>query len=207
MKKIILSAAALFAFGFANAQDATTTEAGTFGFAQGDIFVEGNLSFHSTNDKNTETKTNEISFNPKAGYLVSDKLAVGLELSVGSDKTEVDGDEVAKSSNFGVGAFARYYFLPLGERFKPYAELGVGFNSSKMGVDEDVKETGFGLGVDLGINYFVTSNIAINFGLANVIGYNTSKVEDAEAVSSFNLDANVFRNFFDTPTFGLTYKF
>ena len=210
MKKIILSAVALIAFGFANAQDATTvaTDAPAFGFTEGDILLEGNLSFSSTNDKNTETKTNDISFNPKAGYMVTENLAIGIEVNVGSGKTEVDGTEVDKSSNFGAGAFARLYFLPLGERFKPYAEVGAGFNSSKSGLDEaEVKANGFGIGLDLGINYFVTPRIAINFGLANVLSYNSSKVEDAEAVTSFNADANVFNNFFNTPTFGLTFKF
>ena len=35
-----------------------------FGFAKGDVIVEGNLGFSSTNDKNTEEKTNSFQFNP-----------------------------------------------------------------------------------------------------------------------------------------------
>src|SRR5690606_30671655 len=152
------------AFGFANAQE---TETKTFGFNEGDIFVEGNLLYNSTNDKNTEEKTNSFQFNPKAGYMVTGDLAVGIELGIGSGKTEVDGEEVSKETNFSAGVFARYYFLPLGERFKPYAEVGAGFRSDKLEEGGfEGKGKGFGIGLDLGINYFVTENIAINFGLA-----------------------------------------
>jgi len=125
MKKVLFAAVAVFAFGMANAQEETKS----FGFNQSDIFLEGNLGFSSTNDKNTEEKTSELNFNPKVGYFISDKLALGVELMAGSYKEEVAGSDVYKASNFGAGVFARYYFLDLGERFKTYAEAGLGFNS------------------------------------------------------------------------------
>ena len=192
---------------FANAQE---EEKKGFGFAQGDVMVEGNLGFGSTNDKNTETKTSNFDFNPKAGYFVSDKFAVGVELMVGSNKTEVAGTETDKGSNFNAGVFGRYYFLDLGERFKTYAEAGLGMTSEKDGIGAgEVKTNGFGFGVDLGINYFITDSFAINFGLDNVLGYNTSKVDTdgAKAESEFNFSAGEFNNFFDTARFGLTWKF
>ncbi len=52
MKKIVLSLAAVLAFGLtAQAQDKPT-----YGFQQSDVFVEGNFGLNSTNDKNTEQK-------------------------------------------------------------------------------------------------------------------------------------------------------
>ena len=207
MKKIILSAAALFIFGFASAQDVVTTDASAFGFTDGDVFVEGNLSFSSSNDKNTDLKESNFSINPKVGYFISEDLAIGAEIAIGSGKSKVDGTTVDENSNFGGGVFARYYFLDLGQRFKTYGELGAGFVSAKDGLDAaEVKTSGFGIGVDLGINYFVNQNLAINFGLSNILSYNSAKVKDGEAVSEFQLNANVFNNFFATPTFGLTYK-
>src|SRR5690554_3420151 len=122
MKKLILSAAAVFALTFANAQEETPT----YGFSEGNFFVEGNIGFNSTNDKNTDTKTNSFNFNPKAGYFISDDLAVGLDLGFGSNKSEVSGTNVVENSVVGIGAFARYYFLDLGARFKTYGEFGVG---------------------------------------------------------------------------------
>ena len=53
--------------------------------------------------------------------------------------------------------------------------------------------------------------MAINFGLANVLGFNSTKSEfpggDETVTSGVNGNFNIFNNFFDTPTFGLTYKF
>lgn len=204
MKKIILSVAAVFAFGFANAQE-EVKEAKGFGFSQGNIIVEGNLGFGSSNDKNTETKTNSFEFNPKAGYFVTDKIAVGVELGVGSDKTEVAGTETNKNSNFNAGVFGRYYFLDLGERFKTYAEAGVDFQNGKAGL-ADAKYSGVGVGAGLGINYFVSESFAINFGLTDVLSYSTKKWDGAKAVSEFNGNVNVFNNFFTTAQFGLTFK-
>ena len=202
MKKVLLSAVALLAFGFANAQE---EEAKTFGFAKGDIFLEGNLGFSSTNDKNTEVKTNGFQFNPAAGYFVTEKLAVGVELMVGSSKREVAGTDTQKNSNFGAGVFARYYFLDLGQRFKTYAQAGFDFGSEKESVS-DYKANGFGMGAGLGIQYFVTPKMAINFGLSDVLSYSSYKADGGKAETAFTGNVNVFNNFFSTAQFGLTYK-
>jgi len=192
---------AVLAFGFANAQDS-----GSFGFSKGNILLEGNVGFSSTNDKNTETKTNAFEFNPKAGYFLTDKFALGLELGIGSDKEEVAGTDTDKNSNFNVGVFGRYYFLDLGQRFKTYAEAGVGFANGKEGLAE-AKYSGVRVGAGLGINYFVSESFAINFGLTDILSYNSFKYKDGEAVTAFNGNFNVFNNFFNTAQFGLTYKF
>ncbi|WP_338378337.1 outer membrane beta-barrel protein [uncultured Flavobacterium sp.] len=203
MKKVLFAAVAVFAFGMANAQDETKS----FGFNQSDIFLEGNLGFSSTNDKNTEEKTSELNFNPKVGYFISDKLALGVELMAGSYKEEVAGSDVYKESNFGAGVFARYYFLDLGERFKTYAEAGLGFNSGKEEYfPGDAKYSGFGLGAGLGMQYFVTPKMAINFGLTDILSYSSNKFDGGENVSEFNGNVNVFNNFFATAQFGMTFK-
>ena len=203
MKKLLFAAAAVFAFGMANAQEETKS----FGFNEGDIILEGNLGFSSTNDKNTEEKTSSFNFNPKVGYFMSDNLAIGVELMVGSNKEEVAGVDTDKNSNVGAGVFARYYFMDLGERFKPYGEFGLGFNSGKAGL-ADVKYSGIGAGVGLGVNYFVTEKIAINFALTDILSYSSGKydVSGAKNVSSFNGNVNVFNNFFTTAQFGMTFK-
>lgn len=218
MKKVILSAAALFAFAFANAQE-TTTETPAFGFSAGNIIIEGNLQFSASKDEDAtgEVKEGTFNFNPKAGYFLTDKFAVGVELGIGSNKTEttpVGGPTVEeKSNNFNAGVFGRYYFLDLGQRFKTYAEVGLGFGSEKFETDgtETSKDNYFGAGLDLGINYFVTKSFAINFGLANVLSFNSTKTEfpGGGEVKGNDIEGNfnVFNNFFDTATFGLTYKF
>lgn len=203
MKKLSILIVFLVGFTFIHAQEEETS----FGFDQGDVFIEGNIGFNSTNNKNTDTKTNLFVFNPKAGYFVSEDFAVGLQLSVASDKTEVGNSEETENI-FGVGAFGRYYFLELGQRFKTYGEFGLGFASYK---DEygsvESKATGFGAELGLGMNYFVTENVAIGFSLSDILSYTSYKPDGGEAISEFNGNINVFNNFFTSAQFGLTYKF
>ncbi|WP_431136595.1 outer membrane beta-barrel protein [Psychroserpens mesophilus] len=235
MKKLLLlSAVAVFGLTNVNAQDEATEK--TFGFEKGNIMVEGNLGFSSSTDTDSddsgdlfEEKNSSLNFNPKAGYFISDKFAVGIQLNLNSFKNEdtnliVDPSvtEETKTSSFGGGVFARYYFLDLGERFKTYGEFGVGFNSGNTettvtGLDDPIADydtSGFGAGVSLGINYFVTECFAINFVLTDVLSYNSTSGEnnlegatDEYKVSSFNGNVNVFNNFFQTAQFGLTWKF
>lgn len=216
MKKLLLlTAVAVFGLSNVNAQDEAEK---TFGFEKGNIILEGGLNFGSSTEEQDgfETKTSDFNFSPKAGYFINDKFAVGVELAVGSGKVEntFEGQSVEdKTSSFSAGVFARYYFLDLGKRFKTFAEAGVGFGSSTLeeeGIEEDLETSGFGIGVDLGINYFVTENFAIVFGLADVLSYSSTTTERGEFESdtnSFNGNLNVFNNFFDTARFGVTWKF
>lgn len=205
MKKLVLMAAvAVLGFTNVNAQD----EAKTFGFGEGDIFLEGNIGFNSENDKNFEEKSNSFSISPKVGYFLSENLAIGGEVSFLSYKEEVAGTDTEDLSGFGVGAFGRYYFLDLGERFKTYTEFGVGYSSQNDKIS-DVKYNTIGAGLDLGINYFVTEKIALTFGLRNVLSFSSSKydVDGAEAVSEFNLGfGDVANPFGGNASFGILFK-
>lgn len=196
-----MAALAVFGLSNVNAQEDETT----YGFEEGNVILEGNLGFNSTNNKNNDAKTNGFSIAPKAGYFLTEDFAVGVELGYNSFKREVAGLDTEDTSTFGAGVFARYYFLDLGKRFKTYTELGVGFASSKDDI-ADVKADGFAAGLNLGINYFVTENIAISFGLADVLSFNSAKVDGGEAVNNFNANINVFNNFFNTAQFGLMFK-
>ena len=202
MKKILLSALAVFAFGVANAQ-----EEGGFGFSKGDVIVEGNLSVssNSVSSGNSTTTTTSYAFRPVGGYFITDKFAVGLGLNIASEKGSGSGS--AEKNTFGVTAAGRYYFLDLGQRFKVYGQAGLGFDSisTKPG---DKKETEIGFVAGLGVNYFLTKSIAINFGLTDVFSVKNHKVKDVDGSDTkVELNVNNFSNFFTTPTFGLTFKF
>ncbi|WP_179337764.1 outer membrane beta-barrel protein [Winogradskyella ludwigii] len=207
MKKLLFTAAvAVLGFTSVSAQE----EVKTYSFAEGDIFIEGMVGFSNTNDKNTEDKTSNFNISPKVGYFMSEDLAIGGELSFQSFKSEIGGVDAADASGFGVGVFARYYFLDLGERFKTFTEFGVDYGSlnDKSG-SEDVKLNSFNAGLDLGINYFVTEKIALTFGLKNVLSFSSSKYDfdGAEAVSEFNLGfGDVANPFGGTANFGILFK-
>lgn len=227
MKQIILTVAAVFAFGFVNAQEKEVKEIKEFGFSQGNIFIEGQLNFTSSKETNSfkgtdlnEEKISTLGFSPKLGYFVDDKFAVGVSLNLTSGKTTMtdftpNPDNVVETKNngFGAGVFARYYFLNLGERFKTYSELGVGFGSTKHELNsvETSKDKTLRVGLDLGMNYFLTKDMAISFGLTDVLSFNSNTNETPAGgeskTNSINGNLNVFNNFFNTPTFGLLYKF
>lgn len=216
MKKILLSLAFVATGVAAQAQE------GTYGFGEGDVLLEGSLRANTTDDKNATLKTSEFNFTPKAGYFVTDKFAVGLGLNIGSSKEENYSDNNAstftdKGNTVGFEVFGRYYIADL-NRFQPYAELGVGYNTSKFertSVINDITTTveapkfnQFGVNATLGFNYFVTPKIAVNFALSDVIGFNSGKSDasGAKAENNFHANINSFNNFFDTATFGLTFK-
>ncbi len=198
MKKIILTITAVFALAFVNAQDKKDKKDG-FSFSNGNFYLGGTVSYTSTD--NGTVKTSGSSLSPEAGYFISDNFALTAMLSIGN----TDNGVGTKTSTFGIGAGGRYYFLNLGERFKTFTNFGLGYNSNDNGGNGADKTSTITVGGGLGINYFVTSKLAIDFSLANILSYSSSKTGDV-STSSLNLDVNTYRNFFATPTFGLIYK-
>lgn len=205
MKKLLFTAA-IVAFGFTNIN---AQEEGSFGFAEGDLFVEGTLGLSSTNDKNADAKTSQFNFSPKGGYFLSDDLAIGAQFNFGSGKETVSNLITNEYSNTGVAVFGRYYFLDLGKRFKTFTELGMGFNTQNN-KSADYKVNTFGIGLDLGLNYFVKENIALTFSLDNLLGYATSKtdIDGDKGANEFNLGLGEVNNpFGGTANFGVLFKF
>ncbi|MEO8932853.1 MAG: outer membrane beta-barrel protein [Xanthomarina sp.] len=203
MKKIFLMAAvAVFGFTQVNAQ-----EGGDFGFDEGDIFIEGSVGFSSTNNKNTDVKSNTVLVMPKAGYFITDKFAAGVGLGFGSYKQETGSTINDDESSFAAGLFARYYFLELGNRFKTYSEFGVGYGSTNDKI-ADAKLNTISAGLDLGVNYFVTEKIAVTFALTDILSFKSKKADasGAKPVSSFNFGVGSVNNPFATASFGILFK-
>ena len=198
MKKIILSAAAIFAFGFANAQDKKESSEG---FAKGDVFVSGAVTLSSK--KTGELKENSFEFEPKVGYFVSENIAVGAKLGFGTMKNENAAGTTLDKTSFTVGAFGRYYFTPA-SKFSLFANLGVDYTGEKdknIEPNEDTKILGLGLG--LGLHYFVSSNFAIEAGVG-ALSYesNDNGGDGAEKTNTFNFGGD-----WRDVSFGVIYKF
>jgi len=197
MKKIILTVAAVFAFGFANAQD---TEVVDNGFSKGDMFLEGSFSFRTGDIQDSWALT------PKMGYMLDDKWAVGGFLAIAGTKDNANN----KAGTFGIGAFARYYFLSLGasNSFNAYGEFGLGYSALTTDPNIGNKETDSAMNanIDLGMNYFFTPHWAAVFELANILSYNNVNPESGSNQSDLNVSVNLFNNIFAQPQFGLMYK-
>ncbi|UGS22968.1 outer membrane beta-barrel protein [Flavobacterium channae] len=206
MKKVLLSAVALLAFGFANAQE---EEKGNGGFSKGSIFMSGTVGFSS--EKQDDVKVNEFTVAPKVGYFVTENIALGLGLGLGSGKVDEDGDTAAENKTTSFGAFGRYYLKT--SKFAPFAELNVNYATTSteyvefmggltpFGSGEDVNT--FSINLAPGFNYFVSDNFALETSVG-ILGYSSSKedVSGAEAKNKFQLGLD-----FASINFGLVYKF
>jgi len=209
MKKVVLSAVAVFTLAFANAQkkeNPTNKKSDSeFGFSTEDLFIEGVFSFSSTSGSAEDTNT--FSFSPSVGYFIQENLAIGGRLSYNTLKTEDgSGSVIDKKSAFRIEGFVRHYFLDLGKRFKTYADYSLGFESGKQGVGGN-KYTGFGVAAGLGVNYFVTEKIALNIGLADVFSVYSISPDQGDTITEIKGNVNVFNNFFTETQFGLTFKY
>ena len=196
MKKVLLSAVALLAFGFANAQE---EEKGNGGFSKGSMFVSGAFSIDS--EKTGDAKSSGFEIAPKFGYFVTDNIAIGGKLGYASMKAENGSVDTQDMSALTVGAFGRYYMTPASQ-FSLFGEFGVDYSSidNKLA---DYKENEIGVNLGLGLSYFLNNNWAIEASWAG-LGYTTNDNggDGAEKTNTFGLDANL-----RSISFGAVYKF
>lgn len=200
MKKLILSVAAVFAFGFANAQDSNDKGRG---FAQGDLYLSGTANF--SNEKTGEIKTDNFTIAPGLGYFVTENLAIEGAVGYTSGTTnEFDGFNFVESKNSGVGVVAgvKYFWTPAND-----FSLSLGGNVSYASIKSEFGNNEFtnkviGVNVPVGLHYFVSDSFAITSAWGG-LGYATSDNggNGAEKTNSFefNLDLSAI-------SFGLLYK-
>jgi hypothetical protein len=91
MKKIILTAAAVFAFGFANAQDKSENGGQT---AKGKWLVEANTGFGAMHSSDTSLRLTSVdgetawNIGAEGGYFVMDNLAIKAGLGYGDNSVD-----------------------------------------------------------------------------------------------------------------------
>ena len=204
MKKIILSAIAVCAFGFANAQD----KGGT-GLASGNIVLSGDVAYSS--QSYGDSKLSGMTLSPGLGYMMSDNLMLVGQVGItsGSGNETVGND--AKSSGLALGAGVRYFFTPADNfSLSLGGQFSYGSDKNNVGVDaagdtvllaSDVKINTMGLSVPLGLHYFMSNNFAVSATWGG-LGYSSSKVDGAsEATNTMNLGLTM-----SSVSFGLLYK-
>lgn len=201
MKKIILTVLALSAFGFANAQSKKESNSG---FAKGDVFVSGALTFGS-DSKVTNYKQDNFVFAPSIGYFVSENIALGVNLNVGSGNVQAtSASGTNKTSTFAAGLAGRYYFTPASQ-FTLFAELGAAFGGVKStpAIGTASKVNSFGVAFTPGLNYFVSKNFSLETKIA-VLSYVSAKGDwtGAENASSVRFGVD-----WSAVSFGVNYKF
>ncbi len=196
MKKVLLSAVALLAFGFANAQEEKSANGG---FSKGDVFVTGAVTLSSTSMDEDKSSSFEIA--PQVGYFLTENIAIGGKIGYSSEKAENAFGDTEDMAGFTVGAFGRYYFTPASQ-FSLFGQLGLDYASMEDKL-ADYKVNAFGAGLGFGMNYFVSSNFSIEAGVG-VLGFASAKadVSGAEAANTFQFGGD-----WRAVTFGVNYKF
>ncbi|OQA30107.1 MAG: hypothetical protein BWY55_00954 [archaeon ADurb.Bin336] len=180
MKKILLILVAMLGL----------TATAQTGFKKSDVFVEGTFSY-------AKEKGQDATYGvaPTVGYFLTDKFAVGAQV----EKTNT-------TDKLGAGVFARCYFLNVGKDFKVFSGLNLNTNalvlddSTTENLNDFITRQNFNANLSLGVNYFVTKNLALSANLANLAGYNFE-------TESFNVGFGGVDNPFNAPKFGVLYKF
>ncbi len=198
MKKIILSVAAVFAFGFANAQEKEEVKGG-MGYAKGNMFISGAVSIGS--EKTGDVKSTGFEIEPKFGYFVTNNIAVGAKVGYTSDKAENALGDTMDQSKMTLGAFGRYYFAPASQ-FSLFGQLGFDYSTVDNKLT-DIKENEIGVGLGLGLSYFMSNNFAIEASWAGLeYTSNDNGGNGVDKTSNFGLGLDM-----RSINFGLTYKF
>ena len=204
MKKLLLTAAAVFAFSFANAQDSSASGEG---FSKGNVMLSGSVGVNS--EKTGEDKASGFNFSPRAGFFVTDNIAVGVALGFSSTKQEDSSPIEDKKTDFSAGVFGRYYFTPA-SKFSVFGQLGVNMNSYKnestnnvSGLTLSSKGSGFGVALAPGVSYFLSNHFALE-ATWGVLGFDSSKPDATGADTTTNVDFGLDLNDLN---FGLVYKF
>jgi Outer membrane protein beta-barrel domain len=139
---------------------------------KGDWLVGGNMTI------NTAKNNSDFTLQPAAGYFFGKNFAAGAQLTLSFGKVYD-----TKTTTFGVGPFARYYFNLTDPHFKPLLQADFSILSQKIkesGTTFNNTVTTFFIGG--GAAYFINRNVALE-GLA---GYNNSKYENTPAYGGFS---------------------
>ena len=148
------------------------------GFKKNDKFIEGSFAYGKEQGQDAT-----YTFAPTVGYFLTDKFAVGAQV----EKTNT-------MDKLSAGVFGRCYFLNVGKDFKVFSSLG--FNTADTTTGLSHVNTKLGLGV----NYFVTKNLALSANLADLGHYNFE-------TESFGLGFDGVNNPLNQTKFGVIYKF
>lgn len=139
--------------------------------SSGNMMVGGELSFRSTSaEGNSDYQNSGIAFSPSFGYFISDNLAVGAGLSLGSGTTDTGANKTVTSS-FGFGPFARYYKFTSNENFAFYGQAQFFYNSERADFTPggETKSQEITFSIAPGFSYFFTEHWAIDLSIAGLV--------------------------------------
>mgnify|MGYP006129396223 CR=1 FL=1 len=177
MKKLLLSALAVCAFTFSNAQEKTTVEdvkdillSRPTTNLKGQKTIGGAIGFDKNEKGGVETTQFDIA--PKIGFFLEDDIEIGAAIGYTQLKTNK-----AKDETYGVSPYARKYWMPEA-RFMPFAQGDVLLGWGKDNSSNDT-EFAWGLNVRPGFMYRFSKSVAFDTTIGR-IGYNNNGGDDNE---------------------------
>ncbi|HYE53619.1 MAG TPA: outer membrane beta-barrel protein [Chitinophagaceae bacterium] len=138
---------------------------------------KGNWMVGGNFELNTVSNNTTISLNPTAGVFVINNLALGGTVDLSYSKL---GEN--RSTTFGIGPLARYYFGK--SNFRPYLHGDLNFVSQKFKFPTGTNtENGIGYFLAGGIAAFLNRNVAVEA----LAGYQHTKLRNIEGDGGFAL--------------------
>ena len=170
------------------------------------MMLGGAIDFSSVSRQSgNASDVSSFTFSPSFGYFVSDNLAVGASLSLGSTRTGTGpGKEVTTAFSFG--PFARYYLFTSNEQFAFFGQAGLNFGTQKTdpafgGV---TKGNSLSFAVAPGAAFFFNEHWALELAITGFVisssDPNTSN--DNDKVTRVDFDIRSF-----SPSLGVRYHF
>jgi hypothetical protein len=175
--------------------------------AAGKGFVGGSFSISASNNKQksgsttTENwKSTNFSIGPRAGFFLSDNLAVGAGVGFSRSSTTypnylMNNDRVVRSSNFSLSPFARYYFGIDNVGFFAEANSSLGYGRSKVTLGntttEGPKTSSFSMGIAPGFYFYVNENLSLDtrFGFLGFSRSQSKNNDDNKNITNgFSMD-------------------
>jgi len=200
MKKVLLTAVAVFGFAFANAQ---SHQKGTI-----QINVMGGFLTGSATSQDDAAGSDKYKYTASGGqfganfqYGIAESFSIGLGLEGGtivlSPKDATYGYTTEPSINtFKINFSGRYYFVN-SEKFNVYGGPSIGYTTGKDNTDYgfgysdvETKVNGLNYGVNVGGNYFFTDlvGVIVNLGYeGNSLKSTTTETGVADETGKINM--------------------
>ena len=194
-KSFSLVLAFVIVTGFAKAQTAS-----------GNMMAGGAVQFTSyAREGGSANDYSAFSFSPSFGYFVSDNLAVGTSLSLGTSR-QGTGSAKTTSTSFGLGPFVRYYKFTSSENFAIFGQAGLSFSSGKTDppVGAITKSSSIAFSVFPGAAYFFNSHWAMELAITGFVVSSTDPDTDNndDKITTVNFSLHSF-----SPSLGVRYHF
>jgi outer membrane protein len=151
------------------------------------VSINGTVNFSkekltTDDDLNPFYKNTTISLNPQVGYFIIDNFSIGLLFSYRYHSYE-DEDYEYSTEVLGVGPVIRYYLVS--DKFSPFTTIG--YTYATVFDDNDESDYGSNIwSIGLGLDYFVSSSIAVEGIISYFIAYNESSFQDITYKSETN---------------------